>query len=142
MTSPRAERAYLGPDHILQAMTGPRSMITGVRGELGASHGKIVVMRDRVIMNGRNYRMTEAMRKVLAQVVDAAEPAFGFSICESTGLGPGVVYPVLEKLMNAGLIHDEWESPAPDERPRRRFYHPAYGPSWYRSNRLLPEAPA
>jgi hypothetical protein len=27
--------------------------------------------------------------------VDAAEPSWGFSICERTGVGSGVVYPVL-----------------------------------------------
>ena len=70
-----------------------------------------MVMRNRLIMNGRNYRMTDDMRKVLAAVVDAAEPSWGFSICERAGVGSGVVYPVLERLMNAGVISAEWESP-------------------------------
>jgi hypothetical protein len=101
-----------------------------------------MVMRDRLVNNGQNYRMTDHMRKVLAAVVDAVEPPYGFSICERTGLSSGVVYPVLERLMNAGVISAEWESPAPDSRPRRLFYYPAYDPSWYRANGLLPEASA
>lgn len=96
-----------------------------------------VSLRDRVIMNGQNYRMTDARRKVLAAVVDAAETAWGFSVCESTALGPGAVYPALERLVNAGLILAEWESPDPDDRPRRLFYRPAFAPSWYRANGLL-----
>jgi len=101
-----------------------------------------MVMRKRLIMNGLNYRMTDDMRAVLAAVVDAVEPPWGFSICERTGLGSGVVYPVLERLMNAGVIRHEWESPPPDSRPRRRLYYPVYDPSWYRANGLLPEASA
>jgi hypothetical protein len=98
--------------------------------------------RDRVVMNGRNYRMTGTMRKVLAAVVDAERPAWGFSICESAGLGSGVVYPAIERLVNAGLILGEWESPVPDDRPRRLFYRPAFDPSWYRANGLLTEVQA
>lgn len=97
-------------------------------------------LRDRINMNGRNYKMTGAMRAVLTAVVDApdAQPAWGFSICESTGLGTGGVYPALDKLMRSGLIRAEWETPEPEGRPRRRHYHPSFGRGWYRANRLLP----
>jgi hypothetical protein len=99
-------------------------------------------LRGRIVMNGRNYKMTDAMRAVLAAVVDApeTEPAWGLSICESTGLGPAAVYPALDRLMQAGLIRDEWEAPAPEGRPRRRFYHGFFAQSWYRANHLLGEA--
>lgn len=99
-------------------------------------------LRARVQMNGCNYRMTGTMRAVLATVVDAESPAWGFSICEATGRGSGVVYPVLERLTDAGLIHGEWEDPAPDARPRRRFYYPVFDRSWYRLNGLLAEDPS
>lgn len=85
-----------------------RSAGTGAPSTAGQG---MAVMRKRLIMNGRNYRMTDDMRKVLAAVVDAVEPPWGFLICERTGLGSGVVYPVLERLMNAGVIRPEWESP-------------------------------
>ena len=101
-----------------------------------------IPQRRRVVMNDRNYRMSGAMRKVLAAVVDAVEPPWGFSVCQSAGLGPGAVYPALEKLVNAGLILADWEFPVPDDRPRRLFYRPAFDPSWYRVNGLLGEAQA
>jgi hypothetical protein len=98
-------------------------------------------LRRRIIMNGRNYKMTQAMRAVLAAVVDApqAQPAWGLSVCESTGLGTAAVYPALDRLMRAGLIGDQWEAPVPEGRARRRFYHGSFDQSWYRANHLLDE---
>jgi hypothetical protein len=100
----------------------------------------VASLRDRIAMNGRSYKMTSAMRAVLSAVIDSpeAQPAWGLSICEGTGLGTGAVYPVLDKLMRAGLIRDEWETPEPAGRPRRRLYRPAFDRSWYRANHLLP----
>jgi PadR family transcriptional regulator, regulatory protein PadR len=99
------------------------------------------IMRDRLQMNGRDYRMTENMRAVLAAVVDGGGQAWGHSICEQTALGPASVYPALDKLMGTGVITDRWEDPVPEERPRRRFYDSAFDPSWYVTNGLLPETP-
>ena len=101
-------------------------------------------LRRRVSLNGRNYRMTDAMRAVLAAVVDAPEtkPAWGLSICESTELRSGTVYPALDRLMRAGLIRDEWEATVPANGHRRRFYHGSFAPSWYRENHLLETAAA
>lgn len=83
------------------------------------------------------------MRTVLAAVVDAdsAGPPWGLSLCEGTGLGTAAVYVALDRLMKAGLIRDEWETPLPADRPARRYYYPACPPAWYRENRLLPEPP-
>jgi hypothetical protein len=77
------------------------------------------------------------MRDVLAAVVDApaGDPTWGFRICETTGRGPGGVYPALDRLMKAGLITDEWEDPPPADRPRRRLYHAVPGAYGY----LLPD---
>jgi hypothetical protein len=46
----------------------------------------------------REPKITSAMRDVLAAVVDApaGDPTWGFRICETTGRGPGDVYPALE----------------------------------------------
>ena len=100
-------------------------------------------LRDRVqLYASRSYKITDAMRSVLAVIVDAPEtkPAWGLSICESTGLGSASVYPALDRLMKAGLIRDEWENPPPEGRPRRRLYHGVFARSWYRANRLLEPA--
>jgi DNA-binding MarR family transcriptional regulator len=103
-----------------------------------------VTARIRVRGNGRNYLMTDAMQAVLAAVVDAPEttPAWGLSICESTGLRSGTVYPALDRLMKAGLIRDEWEVGMTVDGRRRRFYHRSFDRSWYRANRLLKPGPA
>lgn len=50
------------------------------------------------------------------------DPAWGLRICELTGRGSGTVYPALGRLVKAGWVADHWESPAPADRPRRRFY--------------------
>lgn len=49
-------------------------------------------------------------------------PPWGLSICEATGYGTGTVYPALNRLLKARWIEDRWEEPAPQDRPRRRYY--------------------
>ena len=51
-------------------------------------------------------RLTKRIAKVLG-VLLAAGPddlPWGLSICEDTGLGPGTVYPILDRLHEAGWI--------------------------------------
>ena len=57
-------------------------------------------------------RVTPAIRVVLAAIVEAppGDPPWGFTLCEQTGLGPGRVYPALDKLLTAGWITARWES--------------------------------
>jgi PadR family transcriptional regulator PadR len=50
------------------------------------------------------------------------DPAWGYRICEETGLSPGAVYPVLERLEAAGHLRGYLEAPLPPGRPARRFY--------------------
>lgn len=47
---------------------------------------------------------------------------WGYKLCEEADLGSGTVYPLLERLERRGLITSFWESPAPADRPPRRFY--------------------
>lgn len=101
-------------------------------------------LRDWVqLYAGRSHRVTDAMRDVLTVIADTdpGTPAWGLSICEATGRGPGDVYPALDRLMKAGLITDQWEDPPPADRLRRRLYHPAFDAIWYRQARLLPATP-
>lgn len=48
--------------------------------------------------------------------------AWGFRICDETGLGSGSVYPILERLEDTGWVRSYWEDSQPSGRPRRRFY--------------------
>lgn len=50
------------------------------------------------------------------------DPPWGYRLCEETGLGSGTVYPILERLEEAGWIEGAWEAGRPADRPRRRFY--------------------
>ncbi|WP_063819265.1 PadR family transcriptional regulator [Herbidospora cretacea] len=69
-------------------------------------------------------RMTTPTRLVLDLLLatDPDDPPWGYRITEETGLGPGTVYPILERLEQAGWITGAWEDGIPEGRPRRRFY--------------------
>lgn len=69
-------------------------------------------------------RMTMPTRTILELLLDAdpSDLPWGYRICEETGLGPGTVYPILERLEKAGWITGAWEATAPTDRPRRRLY--------------------
>ncbi|WP_205718269.1 PadR family transcriptional regulator [Actinomadura sp. WMMA1423] len=68
-------------------------------------------------------RMTTPTRLVLDVLIASAEdPPWGYRICEEAGIGSGTVYPILERLEQAGWIEGEWERGQPEDRPRRRFY--------------------
>jgi DNA-binding transcriptional regulator PaaX len=59
---------------------------------------------------------------VIAAAALADEEVWGLRICQSSGLGTGTVYPILERLQAAGWIDASWEEGQPSGRPRRRFY--------------------
>lgn len=69
-------------------------------------------------------RLTMPTRLVLDLLLgaDHDDPPWGYRITEKTDLGPGTVYPILERLEQAGWITGEWEDGTPEGRPRRRFY--------------------
>jgi DNA-binding PadR family transcriptional regulator len=55
-------------------------------------------------------------------IAAADDPPWGYRICDEAGLGSGTVYPILERLEEAGWIEGTWETGQPANRPRRRFY--------------------
>ncbi|MFF2383710.1 helix-turn-helix transcriptional regulator [Streptomyces sp. NPDC058108] len=64
---------------------------------------------------GRVYRVLTAIHTL--------DRAWGLSICQASGLGSGTVYPILERLREAGWIgYRIEENPAPGH-PPRTFYH-------------------
>jgi PadR family transcriptional regulator len=72
---------------------------------------------------GPKVRLTTPTLMVLGVIMNAGDnPPWGYRICEETGLGSGTVYPILERLEEAGWIEGAWETGQPADRPRRRFY--------------------
>jgi PadR family transcriptional regulator, regulatory protein PadR len=69
-------------------------------------------------------RLTLPTRLLLDVLLAATpdDPPWGYRICEATGLGSGTVYPILERLEQAGWIEGSWEVDQPEDRPPRRFY--------------------
>ncbi|MFF7259451.1 PadR family transcriptional regulator [Streptomyces sp. NPDC008159] len=71
-----------------------------------------------------NIRLTKPTIAVLEALLSATSdnPAWGLSICRDADLGPGTVYPILDRLAERGWVtsHDE-AGPHPG-RPARRFY--------------------
>src|SRR6266480_2073047 len=65
---------------------------------------------------------TLAVLNVITAGSAAEEPVWGFRICEVAGLGPGTVYPILDRLEQANWVSAYWEANRPADRPRRRFY--------------------
>jgi len=50
---------------------------------------------------------------------------WGYELVQDSGVGPGAVYPILQRFVNQGLLVDTWEDEAKataDGRPPRRFY--------------------
>lgn len=63
---------------------------------------------------------------------------YGLSISQSTGLGNGKLYPILENLENQGLISAQWEkidSKNEKRRPKRYYNLTGKGISLYEEDR-------
>jgi PadR family transcriptional regulator PadR len=69
-------------------------------------------------------RLTQATMGVLDVLAASTDddPAYGFRICAAADLGPGTVYPILERLVTLGWLKSWPETGQPSGRPARRFY--------------------
>jgi PadR family transcriptional regulator PadR len=69
-------------------------------------------------------RLTQPVRAVVEALTSAAtdHPLYGLQLCAITDLGPGTVYPILERLAKLGWVDSTWETGQPSGRPRRRYY--------------------
>jgi predicted transcriptional regulator len=67
-------------------------------------------------------RVTRRTRRILAAIHTLDQP-WGLTICRETGLGPGTVYPILERLQAAGWIGSRTEASTHPGRPPRTVYH-------------------
>ncbi|MDF3141602.1 MULTISPECIES: PadR family transcriptional regulator [unclassified Streptomyces] len=50
------------------------------------------------------------------------DPAWGLKICEEADLGSGTVYPILERLVDAGWVTRYAETSEHPGRPKRYYY--------------------
>lgn len=72
--------------------------------------------------------MTLQTRAVLGALLEHGHPddeLYGLEIAKASGLPPGTIYPILQRLLAAGWVVDRWEdsSQAQEEgRPSRRYY--------------------
>jgi DNA-binding PadR family transcriptional regulator len=69
-------------------------------------------------------RLTKPTIGVLEVLLAATDeqPAWGLSICTDADLGPGTVYPILDRLAERGWIASRDETEPHPGRPARRYY--------------------
>jgi PadR family transcriptional regulator PadR len=70
-------------------------------------------------------RVSRPMLKVLKMMIERPlTPSSGAEIGRQADLGSGTLYPLLQRLENAGWLTSKWEKVDPSEagRPRRRLY--------------------
>ena len=70
--------------------------------------------------------MTVGVLAVLGALLDRPDTElYGLEIVRASGLEPGTIYPILQRLRGAGRVSDRWEDPEPAHaggRPPRRYY--------------------
>lgn len=70
-------------------------------------------------------RRTKAQIRVAqALLADPQGRYYGYSLRKQTGVRSGVLYPILQRMLDAGWLTDGWEDRAQieDKRPPRRYY--------------------
>ncbi|MGH3781123.1 MAG: PadR family transcriptional regulator [Pseudonocardiaceae bacterium] len=70
--------------------------------------------------------MTVGVLAVLGALLDRPDiELYVLEIVRASGLEPGTIYPILQRLRGAGWVSDRWEDPEPSRaegRPPRRYY--------------------
>jgi PadR family transcriptional regulator PadR len=70
-------------------------------------------------------RLTTQTLSVLSTILgDPDADWYGLELSKRAGLQPGTIYPILDRLLQAGWLDRRWEDidPAAEGRPRRRLY--------------------
>lgn len=70
-------------------------------------------------------RMTTQTLAVLSTMLgDEDADWYGLDLSNRSGLKPGTIYPILDRLLKAGWLDRRWEDidPVTEGRPRRRLY--------------------
>lgn len=56
-------------------------------------------------------------------MADSSKQQWGYELMKSSGVRSGVLYPILQRMLDAGWLVDGWEDSAEShKRPRRRYY--------------------
>lgn len=72
-----------------------------------------------------SMRITVSVARVLsAFLADPAADRYGLDLMKATDLPSGTLYPILQRLQQAGWVAAQWEQidPAAEGRPARRYY--------------------
>ncbi|MDP9164687.1 MAG: PadR family transcriptional regulator [Actinomycetota bacterium] len=68
-------------------------------------------------------RKTHATVQVaMALMNDAHARHWGYDLTKVSGVRSGVLYPILHRLLEEGLLEDGWEEANDRKRPARRYY--------------------
>jgi DNA-binding PadR family transcriptional regulator len=70
-------------------------------------------------------RITTQTLAVIATLLAAPDSElYGLDLAKTSGLRPGTIYPILDRLLKAGWLERRWEDidPVAAGRPRRRLY--------------------
>lgn len=70
----------------------------------------------------RLTRHTPATAAVVGALMESSESIWGLQVVKMTGLKTGTVYPILERLEDAGWITSEWDTDLTRKGPRRRYF--------------------
>ena len=62
------------------------------------------------------------MQVALALMAEPDARHWGYGLRERAGVRSGVLYPVLQRMLNTGWLADGWEEQAVKGRPPRRYY--------------------
>jgi PadR family transcriptional regulator, regulatory protein PadR len=67
---------------------------------------------------------TQVLSVLSAMLGDPDADWYGFDLCKKSGLKPGTIYPILDRLLKVGWLERRWEDidPSTEGRPKRRLY--------------------
>ena len=68
---------------------------------------------------------TQTLAVLSTMLADPTADWYGLALSKRSGLKPGTIYPILDRLLQAEWLERSWEEvdPSVQGRPRRRLYH-------------------
>jgi len=65
---------------------------------------------------------SKATKQAMIVLLQSPMGLHGYDIIQSTGLGPGTLYPMLARLEDQGMLTSEWQQSKERGRPPRHIY--------------------